>query len=127
MEKLNSNGNKRGMSAVSQNNLRPNRNGRLPAVLSLTSLTRRELARIPTIEEDGFDGKGKSKAWWLARNAVRDAMKGDRAARQEVWERIEGKVTIPIGGDSENPVYIITVPSEEGRQNIERVMKGDRT
>lgn len=93
---LNSRGNRRGMPSNSRKNLRPNRNGRLPAKLSLTSLTKQELARIPTVEEDGFDGKGKSNAWWIARIAVRDARKGDRSARQEIWERVEGKVTQPV-------------------------------
>ena len=105
-EKLNSNGNRRGMSPESQRNLRPNRNGRLPAKVSLTSLTKRELERIPTMEEDGFAGKGKSNAWWIARTAVRDARKGDRSAREQVWERTEGKVTQPISGEGGEPIIL---------------------
>lgn len=105
-EQMNSNGNRRGMHPNSRKNLRPNRNGRLPAKLSLTSLTKLELARIPTMEEDGFEGKGQSNAWWIARNAVRDARKGDKSARQEIWERIEGKVSQPIETPADKPLEV---------------------
>jgi len=91
-EGLNRDGDRRGMNPQSQANLRPNRNGRLPAKVSLTSLTKREIARVPTIEEDGFDGKGKPNAYWIVRRAVRDARNSDRYARTEIWERTEGKV-----------------------------------
>lgn len=104
--KFNKNGNRRGMSAESQKNLRPNRNGRLPASISLTSLTKRELIRVPTIEEDGFDGEGMPNAYWIARNAVRDARNSDRYARTEVWERTEGKVTQPVGGEGGGPILV---------------------
>ena len=99
--KLNKNGNRRGMSPNSKNNMsKPghtnNPNGRTLSSLSIVSLVKEELARVPTIQEDGFDGKGKNNAWWIARNAVRDARAGDKAARQDVWDRVEGKVTLPV-------------------------------
>ena len=113
-EQLNSSGNKRGMHPNSRKNLsKPghtnNPNGRVASILSITSLVKEELVRIPTMEEDGFDGKGKSNAWWIARNAVRDARKGDRTARQEVWERLEGKVTQPIGTPEGRPLEVTVI------------------
>ena len=46
---------------------------------------------------------------------------------KELLDRTEGKVTLPIGGDKENPIYTITVSSEEGKKDIERLLKGERT
>jgi len=125
---LNRNGDRRGMSLNSQRNLKPNRNGRLPAKLSLTSLTKRELARIPTIESDGFDGKGESNAYWIARNAVRDARSGDKYARTEVWERTEGKVTQPIGGKDGEPIKTeIIVSNDTAKQLTKAILNGEGT
>ena len=42
-------------------------------------------------------------------------------------DRHEGKVTQPIGGDETKPIYIINVPSERGKKDIERVMEGEGT
>lgn len=128
MNELNRNGNKRGMNSKSQGNLRPNRNGRLPAKVSLTSLTKRELARIPNIEEDGFDGKGLPNAYWIARKVVIEARVGDKYARTEVWERTEGKVTQPISGEDGEPVKVeIHVSSEAAKKLTEQILKGENT
>ena len=107
-KRVNRNGNRRGMSPKSRANLKPNLNGRPPED-TITSHVKGELTRIPTMEEDGFDGKGKTNAWWIARNAVRDARNSDRSARQEVWERVEGKVTQPISGEGGQPIILKVV------------------
>lgn len=48
------------------------------------------------------------------------AMDGDVMAAREVFDRVEGKVTQPIGGDAENPVrtiskieYVVVDPRRE--------------
>ena len=104
-----------------------NPNGRPKKEACLTSLLKEELDRIPTIEQDGFDGKGKTNAWWIIRKAVIEARSGDKAAREIAWERAEGKVTIQIGGDEDKPIYVLSVPSEQGRKDVKRVMEGERT
>lgn len=137
--KLNSFGNRRGMSANSRENLsKPghtnNPNGRLPSSLSIISLVKEELARVPTLAEDGFDGKGHNNAWWIARNAVRDARKGDRTARQDVWDRVEGKVTIPIepvGKNGTIATFMLVMPDGNKRTAKElaggdNALKGQR-
>lgn len=102
-----------------------NPNGRPRKEACLTSLLKEELERIPTVEQDGFDGKGRTNAWWIIRKAVMEARSGDKSAREEAWERAEGKVTIPLSG-VESPVYLIHI-SKEGKANIERVMEGEGT
>ena len=94
---------------------------------SLKLILDRELQRIPTVEVDGIDGKGETNAYWIVKKQVIDARRGDRSARQETWERTEGKVTQPIGGDKDNPIYLISVPSEQGKDDINRVINGERT
>jgi len=73
-----------------------------------------------------FDTKARTWLDALAEGGMRMALFQARAL-DNLQDRHEGKVTIPIGGDRENPVYIINVPSEQGKRDIERVMKGDRT
>jgi len=68
------------------------------------------------------------KTWrqWLAERGLIQALDKE-VALEHLKDRLEGKVTQPIGGDEENPIYIINVPSEQGKRNIKRVMDGDRT
>ena len=125
-EQLNSNGNRRGMNQNSRNNLHPNRNGRLPSKLSLTSLTKVELARVPTMEEDGFDGKEHNNAWWLVRRQVREAREGDKVSRSEVWDRAEGKVATPVdlGNRDGQPIrHIVEVVDQETKEALTEYMK----
>ncbi|KKL76446.1 hypothetical protein LCGC14_2044770 [marine sediment metagenome] len=51
----------------------------------------------------------------------------NNALLKELLERTEGKVTLPIGGDKENPIYTITVSSEEGKKDVGRLLNGERT
>lgn len=64
-----------------------------PRGVSLKAHLDTELERSPTMEHDGFDGKGKTNAQLIIQSQVRDARTGDNAARKEIWEREEGKVT----------------------------------
>lgn len=63
---------------------------------------------------------------WLAEKGLLLAGYKEAALR-DLKDRLEGKVTLPIGGDKENPIYMITVGSEEGKKGIERVLKGEGT
>ncbi len=63
---------------------------------------------------------------WLAEKGL--LLAGDKeAALRDLKDRLEGKVTLPIGGDKENPIYTITVSSEGGKKDIERLLNGERT
>ncbi len=63
---------------------------------------------------------------WLAEKGL--LLAGDKeAALRDLKDRLEGKVTLPIGGDRENPIYTITVSSEEGKKDVGRLLNGERT
>lgn len=73
---------------------------------SLTKLLDDELKRIPTMQDDGIDGKGRTNAQLLIKSQVRDARCKDNQARKEIWERKEGKVPQAIVGVKDNPVQV---------------------
>lgn len=72
-----------------------------------------------------YDTKGRTWRAWLAEKGLIQASERD-SALEHLKERLEGKVTLPIGGDKDSPIYLINV-SKEGKDNIKRVMDGDRT
>lgn len=95
---LNKRGDRRGTDPKSLRNLerrkswQPGHSGN-PKGRSLKSRLDEELDKVPTMERDGFDGRGQPNAYWIIRNQVRDAREGDTAARKEIWERRDGRVT----------------------------------
>jgi len=112
-------------------NLRPrkkgdpslNPKGRPRKELSLTHMLRQKLT-----DPCPFDPEGRR---WLEYIVDRWL---SQAAEQPVYfreliERLEGKVTIPVGGsrDGEVPALRITVVSEHDRENLQRVVNGERT
>jgi len=124
IEQLNRNGDRRGMSPNSQKNLGKGRLGNNHAKkdCSITRIQREMMGHnCPYAKDPTW-----TWAYALAEAGMRDALQEERA-RENLKDRLEGKVTLPIGGDKENPVYIIKVSSEQGKQDIERVMNGDRT
>ena len=49
-------------------------------------------------------------------------------ALSNLQDRHEGKVTLPIGGEGGEPIiHKIIVASEHDKQNIKRVLNGERT
>ena len=89
-----------------------------------SSITFKQKMMMP--ETCPFDGQARTWLESLAEGGMRQALTIP-VALSNLQDRHEGKVTIPIGGDKENPVYIINVPSEQGKRDIERVLNGERT
>lgn len=53
------------------------------------------------------------------------AVKGVTVAFKEVWDRVDGKVTQPIGeGDAKQPITIEIVPADKGWVNGQDALKG---
>lgn len=48
-----------------------------------------------------------TKARELVVALIDKALEGDVPAQREVWDRVEGKVTQPIGGDEEHPLDLL--------------------
>lgn len=86
---------------------------------SLTAVLRELLDQIPK-------GDNKKLKEAVVKALLKKALTGDTRALDIIFDRTEGKVTIPIGGDAESPIYIINT-TEEGKENIERVLKGEGT
>ena len=130
-EQLNKNGRPQGMHPNSQRNLEkrkswePGESGNHQGQ-SLKAILTEELLDVPTIEADGFDGKGRTNARLMIRKAVLDARSGDRYARAEIWERQEGKVTQPIAGPDGEPVAtFILVMTDGSKRTAKELAEGD--
>lgn len=89
-----------------------------------SSITFRQ--KMMLLEACPFDEQHRTWLESLAEGGMRQALTVPTAL-SNLQDRHEGKVTIPIGGDPDKPVYIINIPSEQGKKDIERVMNGDRT
>ena len=87
---------------------------------SLTAVLRELLEQIPK----GDTAKLKER---IVKALLDKALRGDTRALDIIFDRSDGKVTLPIGGDKENPIYTITVSSEEGKKDVERLLNGERT
>ena len=74
--------------------------------ISLMALLIDELNRIPTLEEDAFDGEGKTNAWWMIHYYVRDARDSNLAAAKDILDRILGKPTQTITGPGGGPLQV---------------------
>ena len=100
IEQLNRNGNKRGMSPNSRKNLEKGREGNNHANKDY-SITRIVKEWIDEPAEERFletYDKGKELTWRqaIALRMLRDGVTGKY---NELLDRVEGKVTQPIGGD----------------------------
>ena len=76
-----------------------------PAGLSLKRVVS-DILREPL---ETVDSRTAKAIELLALAIVRDAIKGSKEDRKEIWERLEGKVAQPLvgGGESEAPIRII--------------------
>jgi len=62
----------------------------------------------------------------LAAAIVRDAIKGSKEDREEIWERLEGKVAQVISGGNEGDKPIrIEVVSPKARELTQRLINGE--
>ena len=99
-----------------------NPKGRPPKDVSLTSLLKIEIEKIPP-------GETKKRTWrqllvlaWLT-----GAMKNP-VLLKEILDRLEGKVTQPIGGEGGGPIRAqIIVQSDHAKQLAEQVLNGKGT
>lgn len=75
--------------------------------ISLLDLLREELSRAPTKDTDGFDGKGKSNAWWLIHEYVQEARgAANIQAIKDILDRLEGKPAQAITGAGGGPIQL---------------------
>jgi hypothetical protein len=123
--KLNRNGNRRGMHPNSQNNIKNNTKhpGRPRKEFSITNIQREMLDQLCPYAEDPTWTWAKA----IAMAGLRESLTDERA-RENLKDRIEGKVTQPIGGENGAPLAVkIIVASEHDKQNVEQVLHGTRT
>ena len=127
--KLNTRGNRRGMTPNSRKNLEKGREGNNHAQKDY-SVTRIVKELIDELAEERFldiNDKGKGLTWRqaIALRMLRDGVGGKYS---ELLERLEGKVTQPIGGEGgKDLIFNITVSGEQAKDMVSRVLAGERT
>lgn len=106
---LNRKGNRRGMNAASISNLRPGK-GRPKRELSLTNCVRGKLLDPCPYAPD--------KTWleYLAERWLGQAVENAGYFR-ELMDRLEGKVTQPIGGAGDGPVTIRVIYDDRDKRD----------
>ena len=121
---------KRGRHPNSIANLKPfqkgrtlNPHGRPPKDVSLTSLLKQEIEKIPPGEKHNRNWRQLLVLAWLT-----GAMKNP-VLFKELLDRLEGKVVQPVGGAAGGePVKVeITVSSEIARTLTEEIARGEGT
>jgi len=106
---LNSKGNKRGMSPQSRKNLTINGNNHASKDYSITSMLK-SMADDPAPErwlEVEDKGKGLTYRQAAAKRIWIDVIRGNAKLTGELLDRLEGKVSQPIGGDKGNPLELL--------------------
>ena len=109
-DKLNKNGKSQGMHPNSRVNLDKGRkkNKRTAKDFSITRIIR-EMLDQPA-EERWLETEDKEKKFtWrqaIAKRILIEAVRGNAKVTSELLDRLEGKVTQPIGGDIENPIFV---------------------
>jgi hypothetical protein len=110
---LNRFGDRRGMNpGSSKGRFKPGgggnpRNDRGGSPLSMVSLLKEELLRVPSKTQDGGDNKEKlTRARMLAQVIVDEALDGNVSLAREILERIDGKVTVAISGPGGGPLEV---------------------
>lgn len=107
---LNKHGNRRGMSPGSRANLsKPgethNPNGGPP--ISLVSLLRQELAKVPLKGLDGkMNAEGYSNARLVIRRILEEALEGNTALLRDLIDRLDGKPVQAITGPGGGPLEV---------------------
>ena len=124
--KLNKRGDSRGMHPNSRANLMPPRwtkgNSGNPEGLSLKRRISDILRELVT---DQMDLKTARKIDLLARTIVQDAIKGSKEDRKEIWDRLEGKLGLTVGGGDQPIKHIIEVVDAETKKITEEILRGE--
>jgi hypothetical protein len=87
--------------------------GRKPGS-GLTDLLRKEIEKIDPTDENKRTYKEK-----IVIATMRLAIRGNAAAMREIWERMDGKVMQPIGGDLQSPVSVMITTLSELFKDVE--------
>jgi hypothetical protein len=119
-EQLNKNGNKRGMSPNSRKNLDNGRKGNNHAKkdFSITRVVKEMLDDAAEEQwlEVGDKHKGVTWRQAVAKRILVEAVRGNTRAISDLLDRLEGKVTQPIGGEGGGPV-ILKVVYDDSNEN----------
>ena len=109
---------KRGMHPNSLANLRPFQNGnkanpkgRPPKDVSLTSLLKVEIEKVPPGEKQGRTWRQLLVLAWLS-GAMKNAV-----LMKELLDRLEGKVTQPIGGEGGGEIILRVVYDNDSNRS----------
>lgn len=120
IKKLNRNGNERGMAPNSRKNLALGRkaNHRTAKDYSITRIIKEVLDQ--PAEERFLDVQDKAKGLtWrqaIAKRMLIEAVRGNARVTVELLDRLEGKVTQPIGGEGGGPVLLKVVYDDSDRR-----------
>lgn len=131
-EELNKNGDRRGMSQNSLKNLHPRLKGNKNANKDY-SITRiiKEMLDDPASERWlEVEDKGKELTWRqaIAKRILIEAVKGNAKVTSELLDRLEGKVTQPIGGEGGEPIKTeIIVSSDTAKKLTKAILNGEGT
>jgi len=102
------------------NNANPN--GRPKKDVSLISVLKEDIDKIPAGERQGRTWRQLLVLSWLTK-----AMK-EWVYFKELLDRLDGKVIQPIGGEDGQPIEVkISVLSERGKELTNNILKGKRT
>jgi len=114
--KLNKNGDRRGLHPNSRKNLKPNGNpgGRPKKDICITSRQKEMLS-----EKCPFDSQGRTWRDSLAEAGMRMALLKPEAMR-DFMDRHWGKVSQPISGDEENPIFVQLLSRLRGYGNKDK-------
>lgn len=86
-----------------------NPKGRPPRTASLTTLLKEELQKVCP-----FDKKGRTWNQRLVLSIMRQAVRGNKSAMSEIWNRADGRVLMPVGlTGGERPIVHVVYEEEE--------------
>lgn len=104
-----------------------NPNGRPPKDYSITSIIKSMLDLPVDAALPGADGKTWRQL--IARAILYGSAKGNPTMIKELLDRLEGKVTQPIGGDTDSPPIKteIIVVNDNAKRLTEEIINGEGT
>lgn len=122
-KELNKNGDRRGMSPSSRVNLDLGRkpNNRTQKDYSITRIIKEMLDEPAEERWLEVEDKGKQFTWRqaIAKRILIESVRGNAKVTSELLDRVEGKVTQPIGGEGGQPIrHIIEVVDQETKQAL---------
>jgi len=120
-EQLNKKGNKRGMNSRSRANLRPNPAWKPGVSGNPEGLSLKK--RVVIVLRQIVDETGKMKIDQLAEAIVDDAIAGNAGDRKEIWDRLEGKLGLTVGGGDQPIKHIIEVVDTETKKALADFLK----